>query len=260
MYCVSSEKLEPMEDGRQQREYNLRTRRNEVQRYQPTNEKNERDSKRAALKRAYKTNSNATEYTRGRGGGGHKSRGRRPDTSDSSSDDEYLYGRRKARSMMRARVECLPMNMTTDEIRSISTSRGKTGSRLADIDPMSFDKNVKFSSVGGLDHHVQALKEMILFPLMYPEVFDRFSISPQEAYCFMDLLEQGKHLWQGLWQMNVQLKSKVAFFMRKGADCLSKWVGESERQLRLLFDQAYTMRPSIIFFDEIDGIAPVRSK
>ena len=42
--------------------------------------------------------------------------------------------------------------------------------------------------------------------------------------------------------------------MRKGADCLSKWVGESERQLRLLFDQAYQMRPSIIFFDEIDGM------
>lgn len=68
--------------------------------------------------------------------------------------------------------------------------------------------------------------------------------------------------------------------MRKGADCLSKWVGESERQLRLLFDQAFTMRPSMyanflsnrilyceffiemifrIFFDEIDGLAPVRS-
>lgn len=52
---------------------------------------------------------------------------------------------------------------------------------------------------------------------------------------------------------------KVAFFMRKGADCLSKWVGESERQLRLLFEQAQQMKPSIIFFDEIDGLAPVRS-
>ena len=40
---------------------------------------------------------------------------------------------------------------------------------------------------------------------------------------------------------------------------MSKWVGESERQLRLLFDQAYRMRPSVIFFDEIDGLAPVRS-
>src|SRR6201994_3922749 len=50
-----------------------------------------------------------------------------------------------------------------------------------------------------------------------------------------------------------------AFFMRKGADCLSKWVGEVERQLRLLFEEAKASQPSIIFFDEIDGLAPVRS-
>lgn len=52
---------------------------------------------------------------------------------------------------------------------------------------------------------------------------------------------------------------KVSFFMRKGADCLSKWLGEGERQLRLLFEQAKRYEPSIIFFDEIDGLAPVRS-
>jgi hypothetical protein len=52
---------------------------------------------------------------------------------------------------------------------------------------------------------------------------------------------------------------ETAFFMRKGADCLSKWVGEAERQLRLLFEEAKNCQPSIIFFDEIDGLAPVRS-
>ncbi len=51
---------------------------------------------------------------------------------------------------------------------------------------------------------------------------------------------------------------KVAFFMRKGADILSKWVGEAERQLRLLFEEAQRQQPAIIFFDEIDGLAPVR--
>ena len=50
---------------------------------------------------------------------------------------------------------------------------------------------------------------------------------------------------------------KVAFFMRKGADILSKWVGEAERQLRLLFEEAQRQQPAIIFFDEIDGLAPV---
>jgi SpoVK/Ycf46/Vps4 family AAA+-type ATPase len=52
---------------------------------------------------------------------------------------------------------------------------------------------------------------------------------------------------------------KVSFFMRKGADILSKWVGEAERQLRLLFEEAMRRQPSIIFFDEIDGLAPVRA-
>ena len=45
----------------------------------------------------------------------------------------------------------------------------------------------------------------------------------------------------------------LAFFMRKGADVLSKWVGEAERQLRILFEEAKACQPSIIFFDEIDG-------
>jgi SpoVK/Ycf46/Vps4 family AAA+-type ATPase len=39
---------------------------------------------------------------------------------------------------------------------------------------------------------------------------------------------------------------QVSFFMRKGADCLSKWVGEAERQLRLLFEQARNMQPAIV--------------
>lgn len=47
--------------------------------------------------------------------------------------------------------------------------------------------------------------------------------------------------------------TSAAFFMRKGADVLSKWVGEAERQLRMLFEEARASQPSIIFFDEIDG-------
>lgn len=119
---------------------------------------------------------------------------------------------------------------------------------------------VKFDHVGGLDSHIQQLKEMILFPLIYPEVFERFKISPPRGVLFYGPPGTGKTLVaRALANECSHGDSRVAFFMRKGADCLSKWVGESERQLRLLFDQAYSMRPSIIFFDEIDGLAPVRS-
>ncbi|KPP70445.1 ATPase family AAA domain-containing protein 2-like [Scleropages formosus] len=123
------------------------------------------------------------------------------------------------------------------------SSRMKIGASLADVDPMQIDQS-----------------EMVVFPLLYPEVFERFKIQPPRGCLFYGPPGTGKTLVaRALANECSQGTRKVAFFMRKGADCLSKWVGESERQLRLLFDQAYQMRPSIIFFDEIDGLAPVRS-
>ncbi|KAL3225002.1 hypothetical protein MRX96_026190 [Rhipicephalus microplus] len=179
-------------------------------------------------------------------------------STSSSSDDERRFERRKARSMVRARNRCLPLNFQEKDLfEGVLRDRAKIGSSLADVDPMHVDKDVVFDRVGGLDSHIQQLKEMILFPLIYPEVFERFKITPPRGVLFYGT---GKTLVaRALANECGRGDSRVAFFMRKGADCLSKWVGESERQLRMLFDQAYSMRPSIIFFDEIDGLAPVRS-
>lgn len=126
---------------------------------------------------------------------------------------------------------------------------------------MSIDESIMFDHIGGLDQHVAALKEMIVFPLLYPEIFDKYKIHPPRGVLFHGPPGTGKTLVARALCNECSSTSdrKVAFFMRKGADCLSKWVGESERQLRMLFDEAYASRPSIIFFDEIDGIAPVRS-
>lgn len=190
---------------------------------------------------------------------------RRRTSSTSSSDDEGAFERRKAKSMNQARMRCLPMNFQLDDMTGALRNRERAngnpmGSSLADVDPMKIDSKTSFSDVGGLDHHIRALKEMVVFPLLYPEVFQKFSISPPRGVLFYGPPGTGKTLVaRALANECSSEGKKVAFFMRKGADCLSKWVGESERQLRLLFDQAYQMRPSIIFFDEIDGIAPVRS-
>uniref|UniRef100_A0A8D3DTS5 ATPase family AAA domain-containing protein 2 n=1 Tax=Scophthalmus maximus TaxID=52904 RepID=A0A8D3DTS5_SCOMX len=178
-----------------------------------------------------------------------------------SSSDEERFERRKSKSMTRARNRCLPMNLTAEDLASgVLRDRVKVGASLADVDPMNLDSSVKFDNVGGLSNHIQSLKEMVVFPLLYPEIFEKFKIQPPRGCLFYGPPGTGKTLVaRALANECSQGDRKVSFFMRKGADCLSKWVGESERQLRLLFDQAYLMRPSIIFFDEIDGLAPVRS-
>ncbi|XP_014457076.1 ATPase family AAA domain-containing protein 2B isoform X1 [Alligator mississippiensis] len=182
-------------------------------------------------------------------------------SSDTTSSDEERFERRKSKSMARARNRCLPLNFRAEDLASgILRERVKVGASLADVDPMIVDRSVRFDSIGGLSHHIHALKEMVVFPLLYPEIFEKFKIQPPRGCLFYGPPGTGKTLVaRALANECSQGDKKVAFFMRKGADCLSKWVGESERQLRLLFDQAYLMRPSIIFFDEIDGLAPVRS-
>ena len=152
------------------------------------------------------------------------------------------------------------MNFSADEIgQGVVKDRIKIGSSLADVDPMKIDQNVTFEQVGGLETYIRSLKEMVLFPLLYPEVFEKFSIQaprgvlfygPPGKYLFcrnvcahnnlllFSQLGTGKTLVARCLANECSQKDRrVAFFMRKGADCLSKWVGESERQLRLLFDQ-----------------------
>jgi hypothetical protein len=125
---------------------------------------------------------------------------------------------------------------------------------LADADPLGVDVNVNFDSVGGLQGHIDQLKEMVSLPLLYPEIFQRFHIVPPRGVLFHGPPGTGKTLLARALANSVSSEGrKVTFYMRKGADALSKWVGEAERQLRLLFEEARKTQPSIIFFDEIDG-------
>ncbi|KAL9868114.1 ATPase family AAA domain-containing protein 2-like [Geothlypis trichas] len=136
----------------------------------------------------------------------------------------------------------------------------KTGESLADMEQMQIDGSAQFDGVGGLSDHISSLKEMVIFPLLYPEIFERLRIEPPRGCLFYGPPGTGKTLLaRALANECSQGDMRVTFFMRKGAECLSKWIGESERQLRTLFEEAYQMRPSIIFFDEIDALAPVQS-
>ncbi|KAJ3549156.1 hypothetical protein NMY22_g990 [Coprinellus aureogranulatus] len=137
---------------------------------------------------------------------------------------------------------------------------GGDAAALADADPLGVNQNVTFDEVGGVDDHIHALKEMTLLPLPYPEVLQRFNVTPPRGVLIRGPPATGKTLLARALAASSRSGGRhISFFMRKGADCSPKWVGEAVRQLRLLFEEARNSRPSIIFFDEIDGLAPARS-
>ena len=143
---------------------------------------------------------------------------------------------------------------------SDDSNNKKKKNNLSDTDPLGVDMNIDFSVVGGLDNYINQLKEMVALPLLYPELYQNFGITPPRGVLFHGPPGTGKTLMARALAASCSTEQrKITFFMRKGADCLSKWVGEAERQLRLLFEEAKNQQPSIIFFDEIDGLAPVRS-
>ncbi|KAI3936025.1 hypothetical protein MKX01_021455 [Papaver californicum] len=130
----------------------------------------------------------------------------------------------------------------------------------ADIQPLQVDESVSFDDIGGLPEYIDSLKEMVFFPLLYPDFFASYHITPPRGVLLCGPPGTGKTLIaRALASAASKAGQKVSFYMRKGADVLSKWVGEAERQLKLLFEEAQRNQPSIIFFDEIDGLAPVRS-
>ncbi|CAH2353920.1 tat-binding homolog 7 [[Candida] railenensis] len=179
--------------------------------------------------------------------------------SDSdSSDDENVTGAQTAGSGAQLNGADKTINHT--KLITSGTSTSKKKNNLSDTDPLGVDMNIDFSAVGGLSNYINQLKEMVALPLLYPELYQNFGLTPPRGVLFHGPPGTGKTLMARALAASCSTpERKITFFMRKGADCLSKWVGEAERQLRLLFEEAKNQQPSIIFFDEIDGLAPVRS-
>lgn len=118
-----------------------------------------------------------------------------------------------------------------------------------------------WESVAGLQDVIRCMKEVVILPLLYPEFFTNLGLTPPRGVLLHGYPGTGKTLVvRALIGSCSRGEKKIAYFARKGADCLGKYVGDSERQLRLLFQAAERSQPSIIFFDEIDGLAPRRTR
>ncbi len=113
---------------------------------------------------------------------------------------------------------------------------------------------VKWSDIGDLEEAKQELREAVEWPLKYPDMFERMGIRPPKGILLYGPPGTGKTLLAKA----VANESGANFIAVKGPELLSKWVGESEKGIREVFRKARQVAPCVIFFDEIDALAPRR--
>jgi len=114
--------------------------------------------------------------------------------------------------------------------------------------------DVKWGDIGGLPHVKQELQEAVEWPLKYQNIFTHADATPPKGILLYGPPGTGKTLMAKA----AANESEANFISIKGPELLSKWVGESEKGVREVFRKARQAAPCIIFFDEIDAIAPTR--
>jgi transitional endoplasmic reticulum ATPase len=114
--------------------------------------------------------------------------------------------------------------------------------------------DVKWEDIGGLGDIKQELQEAVEWPLKYRGVFAYTDATPPKGILLYGPPGTGKTLMAKA----AANESEANFISIKGPELLSKWVGESEKGVREIFRKARQAAPCIIFFDEIDAIAPIR--
>jgi transitional endoplasmic reticulum ATPase len=114
--------------------------------------------------------------------------------------------------------------------------------------------DVSLDDVGDMAEVKRVLTETVVWPLAYPETFARLGVEPARGVLLYGPPGCGKtFLVKALAH-----EAQANFFAVRGAELLSKWVGESERGVRELFRRARQSAPALVFFDELDALAPVR--
>ena len=116
--------------------------------------------------------------------------------------------------------------------------------------------NVAYEDIGGLDEELEQVREMIELPMRHPELFKRLGIDPPKGV----LLHGPPGTGKTLIAKAVANEIDASFHTVSGPEIMSKYYGESEEQLREVFEEASEEAPAIIFMDELDAIAPKREE
>ena len=114
--------------------------------------------------------------------------------------------------------------------------------------------DIPWTEIGGLEEVKRELHEAVEWPLRYPNLYKELSHTIPKGI----LLHGPSGTGKTMLAKAVATESEANFISVKGPELISKWVGESERGIREIFRRARQASPCVIFFDEIDSIAPTR--
>ncbi|CEP62380.1 AAA family ATPase CDC48 LALA0_S05e04346g [Lachancea lanzarotensis] len=114
--------------------------------------------------------------------------------------------------------------------------------------------NVTWEDIGGLDEIKQELKETVEYPVLHPDQYAKFGLAPSKGVLFYGPPGTGKTLLAKA----VATEVSANFISVKGPELLSMWYGESESNIRDIFDKARAAAPTVVFLDELDSIAKAR--
>jgi transitional endoplasmic reticulum ATPase len=128
----------------------------------------------------------------------------------------------------------------------------KTHKELEELE----SRRVTYEDIGGLEEEIQKIREMIELPIRHPELFKRIGIDPPKGV----LLHGPPGTGKTLLARAVAYETEAHFITISGPEIMSKFYGQSEENLRKVFEEAKDMAPSIIFIDELDSIAPKRGE
>lgn len=126
---------------------------------------------------------------------------------------------------------------------------------FAEGEEAAYDRGAAYEDIGGLDEEVRRIREMVEFPIRFPQVFDHLGVEAPKGVLIYGPPGTGKTLIARA----AAGESGASFFHIDGPEIIHKLYGESEAQLREIFSEAQHRAPSIIFIDELDAIAPRRT-
>ena len=158
---------------------------------------------------------------------------------------------------MRSPGQAIPLIAVETEPEGVCLITEDTDVELREEPIAGFEKTgggITYEDIGGLENEIQRVREMVELPMKHPQIFQKLGIEPPQGV----LLHGPPGTGKTLLAKAVANETSASFFSIAGPEIISKYYGESEQQLREIFEDAKDESPSIIFIDELDSIAPKR--